>query len=262
MKSFQGEWGKFASEKLDGICVRCKEGKILTALGYNVYDAVKSSLPRLRLPPDWFIAELVAICPETNLHLGAEAVKTSIKYAKWLTIWPHSTMALPCGAHLQEVENYFRDWGLQTPRWFELSGDESEDELLIQAERTGLEGWVISDGNRYHQQKLKVNKTLEAFASGFVDGKGQHVGEVGSITCSVYAADEKVIIIANVGSLSLEVRHCIDRKADLGRVLEVKYDRIGSKGKLRFPRFVRWRDDKLPRKCVVGQDAALARFWG
>ena len=52
-----------------------------------------------------------------------------------------------------------------------------------------------------------------------------------------------------------------DRGAYLGKVIEVRYQYIGDKGRLRHPNFVRWRDDKPPDECTLSKDSDLFNYW-
>ena len=74
----------------------------------------------------------------------------------------------------------------------------------------------------------------------------------GSLQCAL--ADGRVV--ANVSGMDDEVRAAISGE-DAYRVCEVKYERVGSGGKLQHPRFVAWRDDKLPEQCTADQDPRL-----
>ena len=44
--------------------------------------------------------------------------------------------------------------------------------------------------------------------------------------------------------MSDRIRWDIDEDKDIGRIVEVEYQRVTRLGKLRHPRFKRWRDDK------------------
>jgi DNA ligase-1 len=120
-----------------------------------------------------------------------------------------------------------------------------------------IEGFVLKDGNWANWQKWKPVRTIDLVVTGFKDGKGKHEGFVGSLECSIGPH-----VIANVSGMEDEVRWMIDENKDLGRVVEVKYDRVDSKGRLRFPRFVRWRDDKRPEECSLDQDTDLQEKHG
>lgn len=45
----------------------------------------------------------------------------------------------------------------------------------------------------------------------------------------------------------------LDTSILIGLVMEAEYDSVTAGGKLRFPRFIRWRDDKDSKDCTVGQ---------
>lgn len=152
-------------------------------------------------------------------------------------------------------------------------------DYFIKARKLGIEGWVMKKANYVDWYKLKEVKTIDVFVIGFVDGKGKNIGLVGSLQVAVWwkrdsrsetegyldviqQTDKPKYVwhrvhIANVGGMTDEVRVDIDEQSDLMRVCEIKYQAVNSKGRLRHPRFVRWRDDKLANKCIIGQDPQL-----
>jgi len=44
-------------------------------------------------------------------------------------------------------------------------------------------------------------------------------------------------------------------------VMEVSYQYVGDKGRLRHPNFVRWREDKPAAECTLSQDDDLVYYW-
>jgi ATP-dependent DNA ligase len=42
-------------------------------------------------------------------------------------------------------------------------------------------------------------------------------------------------------------------KNNIGRVAEIDFDSVGSRGNLRFARFKGWRDDKPASECLISQ---------
>lgn len=129
-----------------------------------------------------------------------------------------------------------------------------EDEL---SKYIDAEGWVLKNGNLLDFYKWKPVKTVDCVVTGFVAGKGKYLGMVGALVVSLYT-DTGIVEVAAVGGFTDEEREAIsaDCEGCLGRVVEVEYQYVGSGGRLRHPRFKRWRDDKLSSECTTEQDAA------
>ena len=123
-----------------------------------------------------------------------------------------------------------------------------------------LEGYVLKNGNLLDWCKLKPEKTIDLIFRGITNAKpGKYQGQVGAITCCTAegfnVADCSGMTDAVRMDLTGNWRHL------LGSVVEVEYQGVGSRGKLRHPRFVRFRDDKEPAACTVNQDVDLENIW-
>lgn len=120
------------------------------------------------------------------------------------------------------------------------------------ATQVGIEGFVLKDshyGDDWY--KIKVDRTIDVVVSGLQDGNGKYVGELGAFEVSLYNESGTLVHIGRVGGgLSDELRGEVDED-DIGRVIEVKFDRWDANGGMRFPRFVRWRDDKPAQDCKL-----------
>lgn len=107
------------------------------------------------------------------------------------------------------------------------------------------EGFVF----KHHQHdddplKYKLEHTCDLIVWGIEPGEGKFAGQCGALVCGLIDGTA----VANVSGFTDSVRAAISDK-DIGRVVEVKYQYVGAGGKLRHPRFVRWRDDKDADKC-------------
>ncbi len=99
-----------------------------------------------------------------------------------------------------------------------------------------VEGYVLKESALAGWWKWKPRRTMDLVVTGFKDGKGKHAGLIGSL----------VTDLANVGGFTDEERLEMSRggwKRHVGRVIEVEYQLQFPDGRLRHPRFVRWRDD-------------------
>jgi ATP-dependent DNA ligase len=120
-----------------------------------------------------------------------------------------------------------------------------------------IEGFVLKQSNLQDWAKFKYEATIDLVVTGFKDGKGKNEGFVGSLICSTSEGHE----VANAGGMDDETRWAIREADDLGRVVEIKYQYVGANGRLRHPRFVRWRDDKKCTECPASQDPKLKEYW-
>jgi hypothetical protein len=118
------------------------------------------------------------------------------------------------------------------------------------------EGFVMKDGVWTNWMKHKPFDTIDLIVDSVVEGKGKHIGLIGSLVCRTAEG----YIVANAGGFTDEERIYLSED-DIGRVVEVKYQLVGSKGKLRHPTFVRFRDDKRADDCYVSQDEDLEAYY-
>jgi len=156
-------------------------------------------------------------------------------------------------AHLDVIDEILTQCiGFRLTSYFKINQElDTRERLLYDAGELDIEGWVLKQRNYEGWWRLKPVKTLDCIVTGFQDGEGKYLGGVGALLVSVYRSDNTLIEIAKVSGMTDSVRWNIDEKLDLGRVCEIKYQQVGARGRLRFPRFVRWRDDKPAKECTL-----------
>lgn len=166
------------------------------------------------------------------------------------------------------IEAMLREQGLSLPKSYSshhlplvgrISRQEGTRFLQEEALRMGMEGFVLK---RYHYEgwyKVKPKRTVDAVVMGTtVSTSDTHWGTLRAIQVGVYF-EGGLLQIASVGSgFQQEYRHSLDtdakRAALIGRICEVEYDDLAANGKLKFPRFLRWRDDeKTLAECTSDQ---------
>ena len=135
-----------------------------------------------------------------------------------------------------------------------------QDEMLADAVKKKLEGWVLKGGHMTDWYKLKPTKTVDCFVTGTtMSTSASYYGGLKSIDVAVYDISKCAIIqLGTVGggfeaAFRLEYDTPEKRATLVGRVCEVEYDSLASAGKLRFPRFLRWRTDKDTELCISDQ---------
>ena len=219
----------YAHYKLDGLWCEYKDGIATSSLGTQFH--LPFQLPKQHLYGELWIPG----------HRASD-VKTAI-----IEEWPNLQFTafgspdLPPQATLQAVKEYcdcpFADWDMFSP------------DLLTKPLPTNCEGYVFKDGNLLNWTKWKPVYTIDCVVLGLIPGLGRNFGKVGSLEVGVYIKDV-LTSVAYVGGFTDEEREKLS-KNDISHVVEVAYQYIGSGGRLRHPRFVRFRSDKLVEQCTL-----------
>lgn len=131
------------------------------------------------------------------------------------------------------------------------------DHLLSLPLPEDVEGYVFKSGNLTDWYKWKPIKTIDLIVSGSIPGEGKYAGQIGSLICQTCEGFE----IACVSGMDDAQRKAFTAQDCIGIVIEVAYQGVGAGGRLRFPRFVRVRDDKNPSECEARQDVELFNYW-
>lgn len=191
----------------------------------------------------------------------ASYVKSALKHQDPdLTFSPFASMYHGANVELEVLDLYFESLDLQCPEYHVIN---HEDPFIIDSEeplQDDQEGWVFKDGNRLNWYKWKPVRTIDLVITGYRPGKAKYTGQMGSIVCAVQH-DEKWYEVCNVSGMDESVRLWFTQNADamLNRVIEVAYQYVGSQGRLRHPRYIRYRDDKQVHQCMSNQDPELER---
>jgi len=257
MKSWQGQETKFVQLKRDGHFLRVSKddsGKVIatTKLDTDVTPVVKYRLLNVyRYVP----VETVILGELWVPNERASYVKTAIKQQdKRLRFDVFAIESLPAGLSLRVIDELCSRWGLKYIKWggFQLP---PEDGILP----ANVEGLVYKDGNYLNELKWKPTKTIDLIIDSTTDGVGKFLGLIGSLVCKT----NEGVIVANVsGMTDLErAEMTLDEENIIGRIVEVAYQYVGDKGKLRHPRFVRFRDDKNIKDCGLSQDPDLEAYY-
>lgn len=128
--------------------------------------------------------------------------------------------------------------------------------LLANAKARGIEGWILKDYNYANWWKLKESNTCDCIVVDVKEGNGKYAGLVGALIVALNDGSKQKVV-ANVSGMSdterVEITELDNDGKLLGRVVEVEYQYVGERGKLRHPRFVRFREDKPAVECMLDQ---------
>lgn len=178
---------------------------------------------------------------------------------------------------IEHIDALIEQLGLKAPPRLKVPEDATVESLQADAARIGIEGYVLKEHHYDGWWKVKVVHTADCVVTGIQPGEGKYKGFCGALKLSVYKKPEccglghvlnagdcwvcvkcnahharELVEVADCSGMTDMQRRAIT-KHDIGRVVEVAYQEMGSKGRLRHPRFVRWRDDKPRRECTSEQ---------
>lgn len=244
-----GTW--WVEEKLDGWRLLASPGRACLRNGKNVWDRLPAEMQKqirsvLAGRPDnsALDGELLALDGDYERILPAAAVAAALAgHGPELIFVPFALV----GGPLDPQEN----WELlnasplgapETRGWVTLRTAEDVQALLDLAVEHRIEGWVPKNANG-DWLRLKPRRTADLIVLGLLPGKGALTGKVGSLAVGVRDATGALFEVARVNGLDDATRAALS-PADVGRVCEVAYQGVNESGRLRFPRFKRWRDDK------------------
>lgn len=127
------------------------------------------------------------------------------------------------------------------------------DIWLSMAKKDKIEGWVLKEEHCSGWWKLKPKKTVDAFVvSHKISYSDTYFGCLKSFEVAVLDGD-KYVTIASVGGFDKEFKLSCNPKDYYGKVMEVEFQSVAAKGRLQFPNFLRWREDKTIDECGKDQ---------
>lgn len=257
-RDWNGEEFTQCERKLDGIrltIIRDFDGKILAvgrkeSLNYWPKIQYLSELKALieSMPPGTMV--------DGELHPAhgiSTDVPSAIRMRQPLT---YSVFAMPFlngvdfrQAALKIVRKTLTSCGFNITPLEEFSGTRHDMQRL--AVSRNIEGFVLKQFHYAGWYRIKPVHTIDAIVTATHRGKGRLENSLGSLQLAVFNGDH-LIDIGRCGS-GLNDDQRFSNQDLVGRVCEVMCDEITVHWKLRFPVFVRWRDDKPASECTLTQ---------
>jgi bifunctional non-homologous end joining protein LigD len=141
-----------------------------------------------------------------------------------------------------------------------------KDDLFRSILAAGGEGTVLKNVNSPYGVNWVKNKRVADFSviiSGYKDGQGKYLNSLGAVAVSVYE-DGKLREVGFASGMTDAERHDIwtNREAYLGRVVDISAQEVTKDGRMRHPRWLRFRDDVSPETLTMEKlrdDAKHAR---
>lgn len=259
IREWKGEPYRWVHYKFDGLCLRVvctSEGiecwtrrptNLANALGYSHLMRLFETLP-------------VGFKVYGELYapgLPASAVKSLIAHKD--DGIQFAAFALPNVDHhadLSQISDICLEAGLLFAPWSIQTNNLDPATRFALLKQAGgwkdLEGFVLKQYAFGQWYKWKPVRTVECVVTGWIDGQGKYLGLIGSLEVSLFFPDGRLCIVANVSGFD-DLTRTLDPESLTGKVIEVAYQYVGSRGRLRHPRFVRFRDDKRGVDCLSAQ---------
>jgi bifunctional non-homologous end joining protein LigD len=162
------------------------------------------------------------------------------------------------------VDSIDCDGVVHNPRY-----EDDFENIYNQLVSAGVEGAILKNLDGVYEGKrsrawLKVKsaKTFDVVVTGFTEGKGKYIGQVGAIEFSAYAENGSLSYVGRCSGMTDEERTSFTTARDSGHffddptVIEVKANELVGSGEYRTPRhpqYVTVRVDKDPTDCLMEQ---------
>lgn len=257
-KTWDGEEFAYAHWKLDGMWLTIEKNSVgdlrfLSSQDTDLTSVLKpliTTVGMLERVPCGMTLYGELLVPGKPASYVKSAIKHKDDRLQFVGFATSQDEAMP----LEELEDYYTQWGVRFVPY-----TVSVPDALPYYGSLPIEGYVFKDGNRLNWRKWKPVKTIDLIVVDLKDGNGRFFGLTGALVCATTEGH----VIANVSGMDDQTRiHVSDNEsAIIGRVVEVAYQYVGAKGRLRHPRFVRFRDDKTTGECLINQDPTLETYY-
>ena len=138
----------------------------------------------------------------------------------------------------------------------EVYGGCDREFFKVDAAERGIEGYVLKLQHWLGWYRVKPKKVVDVIVRGKYEGNNRHTGRLGGLNVGLLTETGSWVEIGRCGGgFSDEQRDEFWGRNVIGRVCEVEYDSLTSGSRLRFPQFIRWRDDKEASQCLFSQIA-------
>lgn len=264
-KGYNGQKVRYVTEKLDGHRYTVlRDSKDIQVLSRSKDVDI---WPKLRMNHPWWATRILDLPKGTILHCelyapGRFATSVPTLINEMESDLEVSVFAAPkidgydtTTLTLQSLHRVMNSFGFDTPDIYATYGTPREiDKTFWQqfAVERRIEGVVAKLGHFEGWYKIKPVKELDAIVTRWERGTGKNWDRLGGLHLALMH-DGEMVDIGRVGTGFSDEQRDEITKADVGRVVQVQYDSVAAGGKLKFPRFIRFRDDKSAAECTQEQ---------
>lgn len=252
-KNYNGQEFSFVQRKFDGMRILIRVGMRIEAI---TRDGKSDHWPMIGRFFPWVSRLPANTCLDCELYVPNEHATSVITHiveetgklelvAFAIPTWKGTDLR---PRPIEDIARIASDWRIPfaMPRF----DDRAPEALLAEARAMRWEGFVLKQGHYDGWFKLKPKQTCDLVVQGYdISTSDTHFGGLKAIKVGIGKTE-----LASVGSgFTAEFRATVDPASLIGRVCEVEFDSLAARGKLKFPRFLRWRDDKSPQECTMEQ---------